>query len=54
MLAKSFYTRWLLGGLLSIGLVTTANAACNRGDLDTQFCDENGDLVADTPKDASK
>lgn len=22
----------------------------NRGDLDTQYCDENGDLVADTPE----
>jgi phosphonate transport system substrate-binding protein len=26
----------------------------NRGDLDVQYCDENGDLVADTPKDKSK
>jgi len=25
----------------------------NRGDLDVQFCDENGDLVADTPANSS-
>jgi len=26
----------------------------NRGELDTPFCDENGDLLADTPRDAAK
>ena len=26
----------------------------NRGQLDTMYCDENGDLVADAPKDPSK
>jgi phosphonate transport system substrate-binding protein len=26
----------------------------NRGDLDVRYCDENGDLLADTPKDSSK
>lgn len=26
----------------------------NRGDLDVRYCDENGDLVADAPKDSSK
>ena len=26
----------------------------NRGDLDTLYCDDNGDLVADTPKDPKK
>ena len=26
----------------------------NRGDLDPQYCDENGDLVADAPKDPKK
>ena len=32
-----------------------ASAACkNRGDLDVRYCDDNGDLVADTPKDPSK
>ena len=33
----------------------TANAACmNRGDLDSRYCDENHDLVADTPTDSSE
>lgn len=32
-----------------------AQEACkNRGDLDTPFCDDNGDLLADTPRDAAK
>ena len=32
-----------------------AQDACkNRGDLDTQYCDDNGDLVADTPKDPKR
>ena len=31
------------------------NDACkNRGDLDTQYCDENKDLVADTPTDPKR
>lgn len=29
-------------------------AECARGTLDQRFCDENGDLVADAPKDSSK
>ena len=35
---------------------SAANAAecMNRGDLDARFCDDNGDLVADTPKDSSE
>lgn len=38
-------------------LVAAAHAqdACkNRGELDTPFCDENGDLLADTPRDARR
>ena len=31
-----------------------AQACKNRGDLDARFCDENGDLVADQPKDAKQ
>jgi phosphonate transport system substrate-binding protein len=31
-----------------------ARADCPRGNLDVGFCDENGDLVADTPKESSK
>ncbi|MCK4710501.1 MAG: phosphate/phosphite/phosphonate ABC transporter substrate-binding protein [Gammaproteobacteria bacterium] len=34
---------------------TAAAAGCsNRGDLDKRYCDDNGDLVADTPTDKSK
>jgi phosphonate transport system substrate-binding protein len=45
--------------LLTLALVAPAlcwaQAACtNRGDLDTQYCDANKDLVADTPADAAK
>jgi phosphonate transport system substrate-binding protein len=28
-----------------------AQSCANRGDLDARYCDENGDLIADTPKD---
>lgn len=35
-----------------LGAMGPADAACkNRGDLDVRFCDENHDLVADTPTD---
>ncbi len=48
-----------LGGLTAAGFlaagITTASAAdCPRGNLDTRFCDWNGDLVADTPTDSGK
>ncbi|MGD9829534.1 MAG: phosphate/phosphite/phosphonate ABC transporter substrate-binding protein [Hyphomicrobiaceae bacterium] len=43
---------------LGLGLAATAATAkdtCkSRGSLDTLYCDENGDLVADPPKDAAK
>ena len=46
------------GTLASFALVSTAawsQAACkSRGDLDANYCDENGDLVADLPKDPKK
>lgn len=41
--------------LLSAGLwsMTAAAQSCaSRGDLDQRYCDDNGDLVADLPKDA--
>ena len=44
-------------GLAALALVVaatlpTAAAECkNRGDLDSRYCDENGDLVADAPTD---
>ena len=40
---------------LAIGAINPASAACkNRGDLDVRYCDDNSDLVADTPTDSSK
>jgi len=36
------------------GLAYAADDCKNRGTLDTMYCDENMDLVADTPKDKSK
>ena len=45
--------------LLAAGAVSIAPAAAqdtckSRGQLDDRYCDENGDLVADVPKDASR
>ncbi len=38
-----------------VGAAGGAAAECkNRGDLDVRYCDEDGDLVADTPKDSGK
>jgi phosphonate transport system substrate-binding protein len=31
----------------------SAAAECERGDLDSRYCDTNGDLIADTPADAA-
>lgn len=47
----------LLAALLLAGtaIPSSAQDACpNRGQLDTAYCDADNDLVADTPKDASK
>jgi phosphonate transport system substrate-binding protein len=47
----------LLAGVAVVGTVLPADAqeACsNRGQLDTLYCDEDRDLVADVPKDAAK
>ena len=41
--------------VLFAGPALAQSDACkNRGDLDIQYCDENKDLVADTPKDPKK
>ena len=39
-----------------LGSVGLASAACmkDRGDLDARYCDDDGDLVADTPTDKSQ
>jgi len=46
---------FLAVGTLTSATTTLAQDACpNRGQLDTLYCDADGDLVADTPKDAAK
>lgn len=49
--ASTILLAFCLTGLFSF---SAAAADCNRGDLDLQYCDENGDLVADTPTDSSE
>lgn len=48
----------LFAGFAAAGLFVIAPAAAaecsNRGDLDTRYCDADGDLLADTPSDAAK
>ena len=58
---KRLSKKLLLGvffvGVLSLicGQMSPAGAECkNRGTLDTRYCDDNGDLVADAPKDSAK
>ena len=49
--------RRLALGLALLGLLpglALAQACPNRGDLDTRYCDANGDLVADTPTDRAR
>ena len=41
--------------LTLFAMSSVANAACmNRGDLDSRYCDEDRDLVADTPTDSGQ
>ena len=64
MYLSSLTRRWVLPGIfgafalaLLAGAMNPVFAAAdckNRGDLDKRFCDNNGDLVADTPTDPSK
>lgn len=47
--------RHLLAALgLGLALGAHAQTCANRGDLDTQYCDANKDLVADTPAEAGR
>ena len=41
---------------MTLGATTVAAAddCKSRGELDSNYCDENGDLVAEPPKDKSK
>ncbi|TFH85038.1 phosphate/phosphite/phosphonate ABC transporter substrate-binding protein [Billgrantia azerbaijanica] len=45
---------FLLLPLALFSLSTQAQEACPRGDLDTLYCDRDGDLVADRPEDESQ
>jgi len=42
---------FIMASLFAAGTVTAAEECTNRGTLDEMYCDENMDLVADTPKD---
>ena len=55
--------RWvpLFAGATMVCVLAAASSAAwsqavckSRGDLDANYCDENGDLVADLPKDPKK
>ena len=57
MLARPFLTLTMLASLAWPAMVqnSLAQDSCtNRGQLDTQYCDANNDLVADRPTDPSK
>ena len=43
-----------LGVTLLFSASAMAEECSNRGNLDVQYCDEDGDLVADTPKNTSE
>ncbi|MBL8673044.1 MAG: phosphate/phosphite/phosphonate ABC transporter substrate-binding protein [Alphaproteobacteria bacterium] len=43
-----------VGALCATASAASAQACAHRGELDELFCDENKDMVADPPKDASK
>jgi phosphonate transport system substrate-binding protein len=49
--------RWLLLAValgFPVAQAFAQDACKSRGELDTPFCDENGDLLADTPRDARR
>ena len=62
MTELTFFRRTFLAGaagltaiIFMFGAVSPAAAACkNRGDLDSRYCDDDGDFLADPPADASK
>lgn len=57
---KTVFLKLFFIGFLSITLLvglsspSDAEDCKNRGDLDVRFCDDNGDLLADTPIDSSQ
>ena len=40
--------------LINISIYAKVQQECNRGDLSPQFCDKDGDMMADTPTDPKK
>ncbi len=50
------FARLVFGALLAaLPFAALAQDACkNRGELDALYCDDNGDLVADTPRESGK
>ena len=44
----------IMGGVLISSNANFASADCSRGSLDTNYCDVDNDLVADSPVDESK
>ncbi|WP_344804645.1 phosphate/phosphite/phosphonate ABC transporter substrate-binding protein [Allohahella marinimesophila] len=44
----------IIASALLFSFSTQTLAACERGALDKKYCDENGDMVADLPKDKSE
>ena len=44
----------IVAWMLASGAAATAQECKNRGQLDTLYCDENNDLVADVPTDPKK
>src|SRR5688572_20204379 len=51
---RTIMRHWITGlaGLIALGLAGPASAQdCPRGDLERNYCDRNGDLVADAPTD---
>ncbi len=59
-MSKMLFSKLFFTGFLSILLLfcfsgPSGAAECkNRGDLDSRYCDNNGDLLADTPTDSSQ
>ena len=41
-------------GLAFAGAALSQEACKSRGELDTPYCDEDGDLLADTPRDPKR
>jgi phosphonate transport system substrate-binding protein len=42
---------FLLAAILGAGAAVAQSPCANRGELDSRFCDEDGDLLADPPRD---